>query len=56
MFLERLGFDVVGLLLQISQELIDQLHIDANDDSYLLFQIQVIKEYFEPTRVLSFRL
>ena len=35
-FLESLGFDVVGLLLQISQELIDQLHIDANDDSYLL--------------------
>lgn len=35
-FLESLGFDLVDLLLQISQELIDQLHIDANNDSYLL--------------------
>jgi len=33
---ESLGFDVLGLLLQISVELIDQLHIDANNDHYLL--------------------
>jgi hypothetical protein len=33
---EFLGFDVVGLLLQISAELIDQLHIDAGNDYYLL--------------------
>ena len=33
---EFLGFDVVGLLLQISVELIDQLHIDAGNDDYLL--------------------
>lgn len=33
---EFLGFDVVGLLLQISVELIDQLHIDAGNDYYLL--------------------
>lgn len=35
-FLESLAFDVVDLLLRISQELTDQLHIDSNNDSYLL--------------------
>lgn len=33
---ESLGFNVIGLLLQISIELIDQLHIDASNDFYLL--------------------
>ena len=33
---ESLGFGVVDLLLQISAELIDQLHIDADNDHYLL--------------------
>lgn len=34
--LESQGFDVVSLLLQISAELADQLHIDAENDRYLL--------------------
>ena len=30
------GFDVIGLLLQIAEELHSQLHIDAESDKYLL--------------------
>lgn len=33
---ESLGFDVIGLLLKISIELIGQLHIDTSNDFYLL--------------------
>ena len=43
-FLEDLGFDVVDLLLKISQEVIHQLHIDSNNDSYLL--IRATGRYF----------
>jgi hypothetical protein len=34
--LENSGFDVIGLLLQISTELVDQLHIDTDGNRYLL--------------------
>jgi hypothetical protein len=34
--LENSGFDVIGLLLQIGTELVDQLHIDTDNDRYLL--------------------
>ena len=30
------GFDVIGLLLQIAEELHSQLYIDAESDNYLL--------------------
>ena len=33
---EKYGFDVIGLLLQIAEELHSQLHIDAESDNYLL--------------------
>ena len=61
---EYMGFDVVGLLLLISVELIDQLHIDAGKDYYLLrramerylveFDRFFFGEPFDPERVTHY--
>ena len=51
-----LGFDVIGLLLQISRELISQLDIDSNNDLYLLrraterYSCEVNRFFFEGLR------
>ena len=53
---ESLGFDVIGLLLQISRELISQLDIDSNNDLYLLrraterYSCEVNRFFFEGLR------